>query len=199
MTPAHLGQLARRVSNPLIFALAVLTTGCGLLWVARMNLETANRQLLRSSQSARDASERLQALQQDEIRIRQGATHFAKLTTMNIIGPEHRLDWVRAVSDSAKQLRLPAPTYNIAPQIQLDAVKNGADFGLMSSPMKLELQLLHEHDLLDFLDTLASVPNALMSQRECRLERLSNDATERLYTLRARCELDWITLRSGNS
>lgn len=191
-TPA---QLLLRISNPLILALSLLASGSMLLWVGRTQLEHTRDQLHQASQKARNASEQLQTLQQDEARIRQGFEHFNELASRKVIGPERRLDWIRAINDTARQLELPAPVYRIAPQIQLKSDGAPSDFELMSSTMQLELQLLHEGDLLRFLDALGQTPGALASDRECRLERPADNTIERPWTLRAHCELDWITLR----
>jgi hypothetical protein len=62
--------------------------------------------------------------------------------------------------------------------------------------MKLEMMLLHENDLLGlFADLSAQVP-ALVSVRQCTIERLPGAPQQnQAALLRAKCEVDWITLQ----
>jgi hypothetical protein len=62
--------------------------------------------------------------------------------------------------------------------------------------MKLDMLLLHEHDLLGLLADLQAQTAALVAVRHCTLERLSAVPEIRPTAhLRAQCEIDWITLQ----
>jgi hypothetical protein len=52
--------------------------------------------------------------------------------------------------------------------------------------MKLKLQLLHEGDLLRFIDTLDERANAMLIIRSCQLSKTTGPR------LSAECEIDWI-------
>jgi hypothetical protein len=70
----------------------------------------------------------------------------------------------------------------------------------MSSSMKVQMQLLHEDDLLGFLADLRTGVRALLVVRRCDVERLAPQAGSDRATraqLKADCEIDWITLREA--
>jgi hypothetical protein len=64
--------------------------------------------------------------------------------------------------------------------------------------MKLEMPLLHENDLLGLLADLSSQVQALVSVKSCKLERIpAPPAQTNAATLKAACEIDWITLQEN--
>lgn len=65
-----------------------------------------------------------------------------------------------------------------------------------ATPLHLELDLLHEGDLPDFLARIARQAPLLV--RECRLLRVGADAPP-APRLHADCELQWLSLRRGGS
>jgi hypothetical protein len=69
----------------------------------------------------------------------------------------------------------------------------------MASTMKLRMDLLHENDLLGFLDDLASSVPALLLVRACSLERLMHEPASGGTPARlgAECTIDWVTLKEA--
>src|SRR5450756_2563560 len=74
-----------------------------------LNLRTAQRQL-------NDARSRLTAARQDQENLSVYATEYGALEEQNIIGDEHRLDWIEGL-EKLRRLNLAIDfRYNIAPQ-----------------------------------------------------------------------------------
>jgi len=74
----------------------------------------------------------------------------------------------------------------------------GGGYEFMSSAMKLQMQLLHEGDLLGFLADLRANVRALIVVRQCNVERIARATSNERGTqaqLKADCDIDWITLR----
>ena len=69
----------------------------------------------------------------------------------------------------------------------------------MTSQMRLQLQLLHEGELLPFLADLRDAVQALVQVRACTIERLGSGSPNRGNNaqLTADCTLEWITLREA--
>jgi hypothetical protein len=64
--------------------------------------------------------------------------------------------------------------------------------------MRLQLELLHEAELLAFLAELRDTVQALVKVRSCTIERIATGNTIRsgnLAQLKADCVLEWITLK----
>ena len=63
--------------------------------------------------------------------------------------------------------------------------------------MKLDLPLLHEDDLLGLLADLSAQAQALVSVKSCKIERSPADPQHPTASLKAHCEIDWITLQEN--
>jgi hypothetical protein len=70
-----------------------------------------------------------------------------------------------------------------------------------ASTMTVQLDLLHEEDLLRFLADLRASGNAYYLVRSCNLRRTGQAATGTTITprLRANCEIDLITVVDGGA
>jgi len=121
---------------------------------------------------------------------------FAKLQTRGVIGEEQRLEWVELLRDIRDKRRLLDLQYEIAAQRPLDAGP-GNGFAFYASTMTMQLKLLHEEDLLRFLDDLRQQARALIQIKSCTVERLprNNPRSGIPAQLQAECRIDWITLR----
>ena len=65
--------------------------------------------------------------------------------------------------------------------------------------MRLQVELLHEGELLAFLADLRDTVQALIQVRSCAMERIAPSTANRGNNaqLKAECTLEWITLREG--
>jgi hypothetical protein len=128
---------------------------------------------------------------------------FQALGERRVIGQEERLDWVEQIARIKAARRLLDVQYEIAPQapISATALPGGAAAGLyeiMSSTMKLHMQLLDEDDLLGFLADLRQAVHAQLLVRACKIERAQGGAGSQdmpAAQLLADCTIDWVTLR----
>ena len=101
---------------------------------------------------------------------------YQDLVARGIIGQEERLDWVEQIARIKAARRLLDVQYEIQPQAPIGdaALPGGAAAGpyeIMASTMNLHMQLLHEDDLLGFLDDLRQNVHAQLLVRECRIAR----------------------------
>lgn len=139
---------------------------------------------------------RLNRANDDEQEIRAKINRYREILARGRTAPERRLDWVETLQEIKAARRLLGLEYEILPQRRLDeksAAVGGYEFFV--SPMKIELPLLHENDLFGLIADLAAQVEALVSVRRCRLERLPGQTQPNAATLKAQCEIDWITLQ----
>ena len=155
-------------------------------------------QLLKLAQTEQTESRiRLSRAQEDEQEIRAKIDRYREIIERGRTQPERRLDWVETLRRIKEQRRLYGMEYEIAPQRALDtkAVVSGG-YSFLVSPMKLDLLMLHENDLLDLFGDLSRQVGALVSVRQCAIERLPGNAPQPGNPLlKAQCEVDWITLQ----
>lgn len=194
--PADLVRLRR--AGLTFVALALLGAGAAGFGWRQADIEREGYRRLLAEQ--RELSERSRA-DADFADIAADAERYRELTARGHIGPERRLDWMDRIAELRHTRRLFEFRYEFAPQRALDErpQDNGsAGFTFMASTMKLQMPLLHEDDLLGFLDDLARSVPALLQVRECRIGHFPQAAgSGPAPRLTADCSVDWITLRQN--
>lgn len=180
----------------LLAALLMLAIGLGTVLFSLDRIKAAKVGQAAAQSERNDFDGKLRQVRREENEIREKSALFNELQTRGVIGEEQRLEWVELLMDIRDKRRLIGLEYEIAPQHPLDAKPSGR-FALFASPMKLQLQLLHEEDLTRLLDDLRQRAKALIQVKRCAISRLPrNDAENGTQALlQAECQIDWITLR----
>lgn len=185
-----------KLRGGLILCLLLSAAGGAAVFYALKEHKVAMRELVAAEQRRSDTENRLRLVSSEEREIKEKTALFQQLQTRGIIGTENRLDWVELLRETREKLRLYDVEYEILPQQQLDTTA-GHQFHL--SPMRLDMRLLHEEDLLRLLQEVRTRATALVLPRECSIARLPQPAqSDRLGPqpqLTANCTLQWITVR----
>ncbi len=189
----NLGDLPR-IREALLFALLLSLLGLGL---AKSSLDLSKEMRdahARILGQRREIQVMLARARDEEREIRQKLVRYEELIKRGYVGPEHRLEWVARIREIKERRKLLAVQYEFSPQ---HAVEHGVAGGyeLRSSSMKLQMHLLHEDDLLNFLADLKGSVQAYIRVRSCDVERLSGDRQIAAAQLKAECLIDWITWR----
>jgi hypothetical protein len=180
----------------LLLLLAVLTAAATVYGILQLNQHSTLA--LRQARVQHDEMHnRLARVNDEEREIRANIARYQELIARGRTQPERRLEWVETLRQIRDERRLLGLDYEIAPQRLLDEkIPLSGGFAFLTSPMKLELPLLHENDLLGLLADLSAQVHALISVTSCRIERITPDANQRFAAnLKASCELNWITLQ----
>jgi hypothetical protein len=107
---------------------------------------------------------------------------------------ERRLDWTELLRDLQQQLRLPGMSYEFGPQVPLETTTD-TGYAYHSSQLKIQLRLLHEEDLLNFINRLQREAKAMILVRGCKLVRPPAANAAGGAQLNAECTMEWVTLR----
>lgn len=176
-----------------LFLLAALLAG-GAAVAALRHHEEAERRLGAARAALADTRAMLARVHEDEREIRARIVRYKEIIAKGRTQPERRLEWVETLRDIRESRRLLGLDYEIAPQRPLDEkAPEAGGYLFLASPMRLEMPLLHENDLLGLLADLEAQTQALLSVRKCRIERTG--AAPFAGALKAACEIDWITLQ----
>ncbi len=178
-----------------IFVLFCL--GGAVLVLFSLEQQQQARRLLATAQAHNaQAQARLKQVREEESEIKLKAALFSNLAARGVIGEEQRLDWVELLRDIRNNRRLLDIQYEFSPQQPLG---NGqGPWSFQVSSMRLQLQLLHEEDLLNILADLRNTAKAQVLVRSCEVSRQPRPPGESQglhANLKAQCLLDWITLR----
>lgn len=164
-----------------------------------------NQQNLHTAQSQMNAARNhLIMARQDQDNLSVYSAEYSVLEEQNIIGDEHRLDWIEGLEKLRRQNLAVDFRYNIAPQkvyTPQPAIDAG-NFNIHYSEMKLQFDLLHEGQLLNFFDALRVQIKGHYQLEGCTLQR--NDAAEDAAAptathIKAECSGGWITLKNRNA
>ena len=131
--------------------------------------------------------------------IQQYLPRYNQLISNGFIGEERRIEWIENLRQIHDAHRLFSIDYSIGLQenFKPSYLPNLGNFKLQRSTMKLNLELLHENDLLNLLDGLRGQPTPYIV-RDCEITRPSGaviNNKEVAANLRAVCEIDWLTIR----
>jgi hypothetical protein len=180
----------------LLLLLACLVSVAAVLYVQHLGRQ-AQQGLQQAQAQQSETSGRLARAHDDEREIRAKIARYQQIIDQGRTLPERRLEWVETLRSIRTTRRLLGLDYEIAPQQPLDEkrVASGG-YNFLVSPMRLEMPLLHENDLFGLLDDLRAQVQALISVRQCKIERLPPDPTrQNAANLKARCDIDWVTLQ----
>lgn len=149
-----------------------------------------------------DARNRLNTAQEDQKNMAIYAGEYGALIERKIIGDNHRLDWMEGLEKIHQKNVALDFRYNIAPQKTYapQPAMDSGNFDIHYSEMKLQLDLLHEGQLLDFFTALRTRINGWYQLDGCTLKRVNEEAdTSVAAHLKAECSGGWITLKNRNT
>ena len=193
LTREELGRLAL----PSLAALALIAAGAWLIWVASASRVKAHAQYAAAQAERRQNSDRLARIAEEEREVSEKLDVYKQLKRLNIIGEERRLEWADAIARIRNERELLDLTYRVDRRRLLKSVAGKPEsIDFFASTMNVQLDLLHEEDLLRFLADLRNSGNAYYSVKVCGVRRTGQAATGTTITprLRANCEIDLITV-----
>ena len=111
-------------------------------------------------------------------------------------GEEQRINWLDALRSANQKVGLFGVNYDIsARQSHPNAgLWNPGQMRVLQSVMKLRLPLLHEEDLLNFMEALREQNAGVFLIDQCAIRRASSAQTTRYQpNMTAECQLSWLT------
>lgn len=145
------------------------------------------------------AQQSLQQLQQEQADVLQNLPQYQRLVDSGFIGEERRQQWISSLRKIREQHDLFEVDYDISQQeaYQPSFFTKPEGHQLYRSVMTVKLRLLHPGDLLHLLSGLRhNTPPFVV--RDCDISRSAGmkvKADTLPANLKARCELDWLTLK----
>ncbi len=187
----------RQLALPLLACLALLGAGAALVaWTQGDQRAAASERAAVRAERAQ-ARQRLMRIAEEEKEVKEKLEVYLRLKQLGIIGDEQRLEWADAMTRIRTRRELPDLRYRVERQRLLSSVASKpASVDFYASQMKVDVALLHEGDLLHFLNDLRESGNAYYSVKRCSLARTGSAPTGVTLAprLRAECEIDLITI-----
>ena len=190
----ELRDLKRTQWVALLAAILIALAAAAGLWTSA---GAHKAQVERDAAAARksEVERRLARVRTEEQEIKTRTQQFQQMDQAGIIGQEKRLDWTELLRDLQQQLRLPGMSYEFGAQVPLETTTD-TGYAYHSSPLKIQLRLLHEEDLLNFINRLQREAKAMVLVRGCKLVRPpATNSAGGAGQLNADCTMEWVTLR----
>lgn len=183
-----------RIQWSLLLATALIGIGGLLLLLSQDSVKNATRELTSATARKNEFDGKLRQVRTEEAEIRSKAALYSNLSARGIIGDEQRLDWVEEIRDIRERRKLLDLQYEFAPQQILDKT-SAAGYNFNASTMRVRMKLLHEGDLLNFINDLRDQAKAFIRVRHCTVSRIERGpASTDFAMLNAECQIDWITI-----
>lgn len=145
-----------------------------------------------------DVLARLKESNDDKRFLRLYSGRFKALESEGVFVAEQRVDWVDSLHAVIGAMKLPNVKYEVGPQrLSHDALVADAEHvRINTSPLKVEMNLLHEQDMLTLLDRLESKVMGRFLVDSCEMKRAELKFAYRLgrHNLGVSCDLRWLTL-----
>lgn len=187
-------QDLRVLRMSLLTAMMAVCASVTLIWLSLWYEQRVSAQERIAQSQLTLARQQLSSAQQDALNMQAYLVEFAQLTQRRIMGEEQRVDWLETAATLHQQAWVEDFHYSIDPQQLYPSpfsVETG-HFALYRSPIKLEISLRHEAQLVRFFKALTEQTTGWFQLTGCTLQRVS-DAEDSL--LKAHCQGDWITLK----
>jgi len=187
----------RKLRLPIAACLALIAAAAACYVAADGYLQETQKVAAATSAQRTEVQAKLARANEEEREIEASLKQYQALAAHGVIGAEKRLDWVDTVTAIKNERRLFNIGYSIEPQKELDypGFSPGGSVKFMVSRAKVTIQLLHEEDLLNFIDDLAKRGKPYLSVRSCNVARESlSGGTTLAPRLRANCVFDLITI-----
>ena len=180
----------------LITLIASLVIGGSAVFFSQKFATDAKKSRQDAQQQLNDARSKLNAARDDQQNMATYTKEYSAIQRREIIGDEQRLNLIENLETLRQRNRVLDFKYAIAPQQPYKpatAVDSG-NFDLKLSAMTLQLELLHEGQLINFFDSLRRDMNGWFILDKCTLDRNSGAAAQ----LKADCAGGWLTLKNRN-
>ena len=209
-----------------LLLLAVLGAGGALIAATQNYVAQAQQEQQTLQRQQGEARAHLATAQADQENMQTYTQEYNILLRRNIVGEGQRLDWIETLDKMRKQQHargLMNFNYSITPQqhyTPIPAVDSG-NYELNASGMVLQFDLLHEGQLLDFLDTLRNNTRGWFILTQCTVQRSATLSASNVATtlndedasvvasraagqnfvpqLKAECTGAWLTLKNRNA
>jgi hypothetical protein len=191
----------KRVRGPLAVAVILTVTGAACLAVSDAYRDSSTRTRDASRASRVAAQERVMRVSEEEREIRENLVDYERMREQGMMNEQNRIDWIESIARIKNNRKLFEIKYRIEAQRALDypGVAPTAGVEFVVSRMRLDMLLLHENDLLDFLSDLQTAKRAYVSVRQCAVMRLDRgtapSGTALQPRLRADCQVDLVSVR----
>jgi len=181
----------------LITFLVTLALGSSAVYFSQKFAINSQTALRNAQKELNETRNKLNAARDDQTNMSAYTKEFSVIQRLEIIGDEQRINLIEDLDTLRRRNRVIDFKYTIAPQQPYapSPPLDSGNFALYYSNMKLQIELLHEEQLINFFDSLRHDINGWFILEKCTLEKASAESSQ----LKADCEGGWLTMKNRNA
>jgi hypothetical protein len=131
--------------------------------------------------------------------LEQYTTKYSDYKATGLVGGERRLSWIESLESTNSVLKLPKLSFTLLPQEDFvrPGLKVDRNVEVKSSPMQLDISLMHEGDLFALFDGLALSISNLFTVDSCTISLMGGVGQQfntQSANLNANCVIRWISI-----
>lgn len=196
------GEDMKVLRLPLAVLCAALLAAAAAGYYTHTLVEKARAALARQKSELQTAQTRMRQSGDERDTIVKYVDRYRELVRLGFAGDEQRINWLDALRSVNAGVGLFGISYQIGvqhPYAHAGELDPGG-VAIFESIMELDMGLLHEGDLLRFLDGLRAQRVGLFQIRDCSLTRSERSENLRNQaSIAAKCNLSWLTARPGST
>lgn len=188
-------------STLIIVGISVITSGV-LVFLSIYHYSQLEQQYLQKNREYRELQLMSDDARKDEQIIKQYLNRFRELENTGVFEKTQRVEWVDAVNNARKNMKLPIVRYHLFPAVvyEADYLLSEGYASVIASQVNLEAGLLHEGDLVDLFHWMELYAPGQLHVSECTMKR--SRVTLGYFAdspnLTVTCKLLWFTLKPIN-
>jgi hypothetical protein len=189
---------------PLAVFIVVAIVSAVLVRYTSAQHASAESQRRAQETALREARTRFDASGQEREAILRFLPAYRKLEQDGLVGDEKRIEWVESLRNANRQAGLFGVAYQLESRkpFALPGITGPVAQHIRFSEMKLSFGLMHEGDLMRFLEALDAQHSGLFLINRCSIDRpvrADTPPAPRQSNLNAKCELSWLTIAPGKN
>lgn len=181
---------------PLLLLAAAAALAITLVYFSYQWSAGSGAQLARERAALNSIRQKSAQVDQEKQLIERYRDAYESLQRGGAIGPEQRVNWLDALRAANHAVQTLGVDYQLSQQAVSPIKLDTAGFKLQQTTMKINIKLLHEEDLQQFLHALDAQQAGLYLLQSCVLSRGAGGAFSVRFEpkLGAECELAWLSL-----
>ncbi len=185
--------------RPLILLLVAIVVSAALAFVGWQYERLQNEEYQTALSQLQSTHRIYRNIVNDIDLIDQYRSLYNEYKSSGLVGEERRLSWIESLEATNDVLRLPTLNYALNPQEEFERPKFRPKRGVevKSSPMELNMGLMHEEDLFALLEGLRLSIRNLFTVDACLIARdtpVDRSLDTKRSNLRSSCLIRWVTI-----
>jgi hypothetical protein len=153
----------------------------------------------KGASSLRATHKKYQNLVKDIDLLEQYTVKYTDYKASGLVGGERRLSWIESLRATNSVLKLPKLSFTLQPQEDFERPKLKVDRNVevKSSPMELDMSLMHEEDVFALIDGLSSNISNLFTVDSCSMTlqgAIGKSFDTKKANLNSTCVIRWISI-----